>query len=110
MNFWFNYPLSKAVRFLESTGQAVAGMVLRVGPLALILCWRSKQERPEMARSSYVYLVRDKQDGTLRGAFTVKHEAHTWAKRTGPPLETLQLSSMRDGLYGDKTEHAIDWE
>jgi hypothetical protein len=63
-----------------------------------------------MARAQYIYLVRYKQCGTLLGAFTVKHEAHTWAKdHAGHPLEALQLSSMRDGVYGDKTESNINW-
>jgi hypothetical protein len=63
-----------------------------------------------MARSQYIYFVRSKQCGTLLGAFTVKHEAHAWAKdHSGHPLETLQLSSMRDGVNGDKTENKIDW-
>ena len=62
-----------------------------------------------MARSQYIYLVRYKE--TLLAAFTVKHEAVSWARfRSGHPLETLQLSSMRDGIYGDKTEKPIPWE
>ena len=42
MNLWLNYPLSKAIRFLEAAGVAVEGCVLRVGPIALIICWRSR--------------------------------------------------------------------
>jgi hypothetical protein len=66
-----------------------------------------------MARSQYIYFVRIKATGDLLGAFTVKHEARTWAKNwCGPiyPLERLQLSSMRDGIGCDKTETPIAWE
>ena len=44
MNLWLNYPLSKAIRFLEAAGQKVRGCVLRIGPLAFIVCWRSDHE------------------------------------------------------------------
>ena len=64
-----------------------------------------------MARSHYIYFVRMKACGTLLAAFTVKHEAHTWAKRESKqPLEHLQLSKMRDGIHGDKTEDRLDWD
>jgi hypothetical protein len=39
MNFWWNYPLSKAVRFMENTSYRLFGCVLRIGPLALCLVW-----------------------------------------------------------------------
>lgn len=73
-----------------------------------------------MARSVYIYLVRYKLKlpgnktnacGTLLGAFTVKHEAVTWATfKSGHPLEHMSLSAMRDGAYADKTERIIPWE
>jgi hypothetical protein len=64
-----------------------------------------------MARSQYIYFVRYNACRTLLGAFTVKYEAVTWAKRESKhPLEHLQLSRMADGLHGDKTETVIPWE
>ena len=64
-----------------------------------------------MARAQYLYLIRTKWAGDLRGVFTVKHEAHTWAHRyAGLPLCDLQLWRMRDGTDADKTETAIDWD
>lgn len=63
-----------------------------------------------MARSQYIYFVRYRQCDTLLGAFTVKREACTWAiEYSGYPLESLKLSSMRDGIT-DKIEQDIDWE
>ncbi len=66
-----------------------------------------------MARSHYIYLVRFKATKALIGAFTVKQEAITWAKRwCGDiwPLEKLQLSSMRDGLLENvKEEKVLPW-
>ena len=42
MNLWLNYPLSKAVRFLEAAGITVKACVLQIGPLALVVCWRAR--------------------------------------------------------------------
>jgi len=61
-----------------------------------------------MARAHYIYLVRLKASGRLLGAFTVKHEAHTWAELSEHLLDALQLSSMRDGI-NEKTETPRDW-
>lgn len=61
-----------------------------------------------MARSHYIYLIRLKESDKLLAAFTVKHEADSWAVRhSGLPLDALQLSLMRDGLHVDKTEKVI---
>ena len=58
-----------------------------------------------MPRSHYIYLVRYNACGTVLGAFTVKREAVEWATReSGHPLEHLQLSSIKDGVWADKTE------
>lgn len=62
-----------------------------------------------MARSKYIYIVRYRKGQLFLGAFTVKHEAVTFAKRYDNPLDELQLSRTEDGLYGDKTEKIIDW-
>ena len=40
MNFWWNYPISKAVRFLEHTGWRLFGHVWRIGPIAICIMWR----------------------------------------------------------------------
>ena len=64
-----------------------------------------------MARSQYIYLIRYKACRTVLGGFTVKHEAHAWAKRTsGHPIEYLQLTQMRDGIGYDKDEKDIAWD
>ena len=64
-----------------------------------------------MPRSHYIYLVRYNACGTVLGAFTVKHEAQEWALReSGHPLEHLQLSSIKDGVWADKSEKRIPWE
>ena len=64
-----------------------------------------------MPRSHYIYLVRYNACGTVLGAFTVKREAHEWALReSGHPLEHMQLSSIKDGVWADKTEKLIPWE
>ena len=64
-----------------------------------------------MPRSHYIYLVRHKACSTVLAAFTVKHEAQEWALReSGHPLEHLQLSSIKDGVWADKTEKPIPWE
>ena len=64
-----------------------------------------------MARSSYIYLIRLKGCGDVVGAFTVKKEANTWAvEKSGYPLESMSLSSMRDGIHANKTEKPLPWE
>lgn len=64
-----------------------------------------------MARSHYIYFVRRLATQDLLAAFTVKHEANSWAVRySGFAMSELQLSQMRDGLHGDKTEKVILFE
>ena len=61
-----------------------------------------------MARSTYIYFVRKATlERELLGAFTVKREANLWALRNH--LEHVNLSRMRDGVHGDKTETMISW-
>lgn len=64
-----------------------------------------------MARSTYIYLIR--YNGDVVSAHTVKHEANTWADRNAAAFgskDWLQLSSIRDGVRGDKNERLIEWE
>ena len=64
-----------------------------------------------MPRSHYIYLVRYKGCNAVLAAFTVKHEAVEWALRESRhPLGHLQLSSIKDGVWADKTEKPIPWE
>lgn len=42
MNVWLNYPLSKAVRFMEETHWRLFGHMLRIGPIALCIVWKRK--------------------------------------------------------------------
>ena len=63
-----------------------------------------------MARSHYIYLIRNKACNTVLAAFTVKYEAQQWAvRKSGRPLKEMQLSSIRDGTCDDKTEKLIPW-
>lgn len=60
-----------------------------------------------MARSTYIYLLRDTQPPfKLHGAFTVKHEAHTAAAKL--PVDGVTLNRMRDGRLSD--EYTIPWD
>ena len=68
-----------------------------------------------MARAHYIYLIRHQlpghpSDRELLGAFTVKHEAITWAKRCPHPLTHIRLSRMRDGTTSHKVEEIIPWD
>ena len=46
MNVWLRYPLTKAVAFLKwaqaepSSTKVVMAHVLRIGPLAFMVCWQ----------------------------------------------------------------------
>lgn len=67
-----------------------------------------------MARSAYIYLIRYKEHGApcdrqVLAGFTVKREAHTWAKTCGHLIGRLQLTRMHDGINYDKTEQDIPW-
>lgn len=42
MNLWFNYPVSKCVRFMEATRYRLFGHVLRIGPIAIMVVWKRK--------------------------------------------------------------------
>ena len=44
MNLWFNYPLSKCVRFMEQTQYRLFGHVFRLGPVAFMVVWRKRNE------------------------------------------------------------------
>lgn len=63
----------------------------------------------EMARSTYIYLVRSFEDHKVVGAFTVKHETVEWAVRNGWGPHNADLSRIRDGIHSDKTEVEIPW-
>ena len=55
MNFWWNYPISKAVRFLEHTGWRLFGHVWRIGPIAICIMWRKPIDKIKVkaVRTSY---------------------------------------------------------
>jgi hypothetical protein len=64
-----------------------------------------------MARASYIYLIY--LGDFLLSAHTVKHEAHTWLKRSKWTPEQTRLVRMRDGAIGDitfKERWQIEWE
>lgn len=69
-----------------------------------------------MARSKYIYLIYDNCD--LLSAHTVKHEAHTWVRRSKWKFSEVQLYRMEDGsgLYtvgeGEsyKPMKRLEWE
>jgi hypothetical protein len=64
-----------------------------------------------MPRAHYIYLIRYNAFSTVLAAFTVKREAQEWAlRKSGYPLEHLQLSSIKDGVWADKIEKPIPWE
>jgi hypothetical protein len=44
MDLWWNYPLSKAVRFMEATHWRLFGCVFRIGPIAFCLVWRKRTQ------------------------------------------------------------------
>lgn len=66
-----------------------------------------------MARSTYIYLIREfgptYNDNRLVAAFTVKHEAVTWAMRNGWGPENANLYRMHDGIYANKDEIEVPW-
>jgi len=65
--------------------------------------------KSEMARSKYIYFVREADTFRLLGVFTVKHEANLWAFKNGWDPNRAALSRMRDGVHVDKTEVQIPW-
>lgn len=46
MNIWWNYPISKAVRFMEHTRWRLYGCVVRLGPIAVCVIWRRSSVLP----------------------------------------------------------------
>jgi hypothetical protein len=65
-----------------------------------------------MARSQYIYLVYlEGGENELLAAFTVKHEAHTWAStRCRWPKNRLELYRTCDGLGDEKQIERIEWD
>lgn len=68
-----------------------------------------------MARSQYIYLIKYENPGTLShgkilAGFTVKYEAHEWAKLAGYPINRMQLCRMRDGNVYLKDIVDIPWD
>jgi hypothetical protein len=50
VNFWWNYPLSKAVRFMEHTRWRLFGHVLRIGPIAFCIIWKREAAKAKGER------------------------------------------------------------
>lgn len=65
-----------------------------------------------MARSGYIYHIREPEEGLIIASFTVKHEAHEWMRKSGLRFLEHNLFRMRDGLcgFGIKTEVRVDWD
>ncbi len=63
-----------------------------------------------MARSRYIYLVKHKVHNIIVAAFTVKHEAHTWAQNCQYSPDDLQLLRTQDGLHCCKALDEIYWD
>ena len=70
-------------------------------------------------RSKYIYLIYQKGWGPyslaphLLSAHTVKHEAHTWIKRSNWAPDTAELWRALDGLSGlpdGKSVKRIEWD
>lgn len=100
--------LSLGVMFIPAAPFALIGWLeerhaKRVKRYAAFQPWMDN-----MARSQYIYLIRDQATLRLLGCFTVKHEADSWAVRhSGYLLDDLQLSRMLDGLHVNKAEELI---
>ncbi len=65
-----------------------------------------------MARSKYIYHIREPEEGLIIASFTVKHEAHDWMVRSGRSFLEHNLFRMRDGLceFGQKFETLVAWD
>ncbi len=65
-----------------------------------------------MARSGYIYHIREPEAGLLIASFTVKREAHEWMVRSGLDFDFYNLFRMRDGFceFGQKIETKADWD
>jgi len=65
-----------------------------------------------MARSAYIYHIREPEEGLIIASFTVKYEAHEWMRKSGLNFLEYNLFRMRDGLcgFGIKIEVRVDWD
>jgi len=65
-----------------------------------------------MARSKYIYHIREPDQGLIIAAFTVKREAHEWMIRSGHHFLEYNLFRMRDGSceFGQKFETRVNWD
>lgn len=65
-----------------------------------------------MARSKYIYHIREPKQGLLIASFTVKYEAHQWMVRSGFSFSDYNLFRVRDGILdiGQKKEVKVDWD
>lgn len=45
MNLWLWYPMEKAVSFMRATDWEMRCHVLRIGPLAFCVIWRTRRGR-----------------------------------------------------------------
>jgi len=65
-----------------------------------------------MARSKYIYHIREHEDGLIVASFTVKREAHEWMERSGLNFLEHILFRVRDGLceFGQKFETKVNWD
>lgn len=65
-----------------------------------------------MARSSYIYLVKPKNQERVLAAFTVKYESQLWAERSHCTLDSLERFRMDDcGRLRPNTEQVpCPWE
>lgn len=68
-----------------------------------------------MARSSFIYLIKTVASARTIAAFTVKHEAHSWAAMSGWDWSDIELLRMRDGGHnghgeGEKFTTYVPWD
>jgi hypothetical protein len=54
-----------------------------------------------MARSTYIYIVKDKHDGFIHGAWTVKHEMVAWLKSLESAPSGARAFRIKDGDPGE---------
>lgn len=48
LRLWLDYPIHKAIKFLDRAGVSLRSHVLVVGSVAFLVCWRSrKREEPQ---------------------------------------------------------------
>jgi hypothetical protein len=65
-----------------------------------------------MARSTYIYHIREPGEGLIIASFTVKYEARYWLRRSGLKRSDYNLFRMGDGLceFGQKFETEVSWD